>query len=41
MAFLNEVVKLSFMRPLRGILQSAFGLATIQNLNNDEGSRGT
>jgi hypothetical protein len=33
MAFLNEVVKLSFMRPLRGILQSAFGLAAIQDLN--------
>jgi predicted metal-dependent phosphoesterase TrpH len=33
MAFLNEVVKLSFMRPLRGILQSAFGLAAIPDLN--------
>jgi hypothetical protein len=33
MAFLNEVVKLGFMRPLRGILQSAFGLAAIPDLN--------
>ncbi|MFZ1085447.1 MAG: hypothetical protein WAN35_10815 [Terracidiphilus sp.] len=33
MAFLNEVVKLGFMRPWRGILQLAFGLAAIQNLN--------
>jgi len=33
MAFLNEVVKLGFMRPLRGILQSAFGLASIPDLN--------
>jgi hypothetical protein len=33
MAFLNEVVKLSFMRPLRGILQSSFGLAAIPDLN--------
>jgi hypothetical protein len=33
MAFLNQVVKLRFMRPLRGILQAAFGLAEIENLN--------
>jgi hypothetical protein len=33
MAFLNEVVKLNFMRPLRGILQSSFGLAAIPDLN--------
>ncbi|MGD0800200.1 MAG: hypothetical protein ABR906_02675 [Terracidiphilus sp.] len=30
---LNEVVKLWFMRPFRGILQSAFGLAHIPDLN--------
>jgi hypothetical protein len=33
MAFLNEVVKLRFMRPFRGLLQSAFGLAGIADLN--------
>src|ERR1035437_9680814 len=33
MSFLNEVVKLSFMRPLRGTLQAAFGLAGIADLN--------
>jgi hypothetical protein len=33
MAFLNEVVKLRFMRPFRGLLQSAFGLAAIADLN--------
>jgi hypothetical protein len=33
MAFLNEVVKLCFMRPFRGLLQSAFGLAGIADLN--------
>jgi len=33
MAFLNQVVKLWFMRPFRGLLQSAFGLAGIADLN--------
>jgi hypothetical protein len=33
MSFLNEVVKLRFMRPFRGLLQSAFGLAGIADLN--------
>ena len=33
MGFLNQVVKLRFMRPFRGLLQSAFGLADIENLN--------
>jgi hypothetical protein len=33
MAFLNQVVKLRFMRPLRGVLQTAFGLAGIADLN--------
>lgn len=33
MAFLNQVVKLRFMRPFRGLLQSAFGLACIAELN--------
>ena len=33
MAFLNEVVKLRFMRPFRGLLQKAFGLASIVDLN--------
>jgi hypothetical protein len=33
MSFLNQVVKLRFMRPFRGVLQSAFGLAEIADLN--------
>jgi hypothetical protein len=33
MAFLNDVVKLRFMRPFRGLLQTAFGLANIADLN--------
>ncbi|MGA2352639.1 MAG: hypothetical protein ABSF70_19560 [Terracidiphilus sp.] len=33
MAFLNQVVKMSFMRPFRGILQAAFGLGGIADLN--------
>lgn len=33
LASLNEVVKLWFMRPFRGILQSAFGLAQVSDLN--------
>jgi hypothetical protein len=33
MGFLNQVVKLRFMRPFRGLLQSAFGLAGIADLN--------
>jgi hypothetical protein len=33
MAFLNEVVKLGFMRPFRGLLQTAFGMAGIEDLN--------
>jgi predicted metal-dependent phosphoesterase TrpH len=33
MSFLNQVVKLRFMRPFRGLLQSAFGLAEIADLN--------
>jgi hypothetical protein len=33
MGFLNQVVKLRFMRPFRGLLQSAFGLAGIEDLN--------
>ena len=33
MSFLNQVVKLRFMRPFRGLLQSAFGLAGIKDLN--------
>ncbi|MGA3080914.1 MAG: hypothetical protein ABSD44_05985 [Terracidiphilus sp.] len=33
MAFLNQVVKLRFMRPFRGLLQAAFGLAEIADLN--------
>ena len=36
LASLNEVVKLGFMRPLRGILQSAFGLAKGSDLNYAE-----
>jgi hypothetical protein len=32
-AFLNQVVKLRFMRPFRGLLQAAFGLAGIADLN--------
>ena len=33
MGFLNQVVKLRFMRPFRGLLQAAFGLAEIADLN--------
>jgi hypothetical protein len=33
MGFLNQVVKLRFMRPFRGLLQTAFGLAEIADLN--------
>jgi hypothetical protein len=33
LSFLNQVAKLSFMRPFRGILQSAFGLGGVSNLN--------
>ena len=34
MGFLNQVVKLRFMRPFRGLLQSAFGLAGIADLSH-------
>jgi hypothetical protein len=33
MGFLNQVVKLRFMHPFRGLLQAAFGLAEIADLN--------
>ena len=33
LAALNHVIKKSFMRPLSGILQSAFGLGDVPNLN--------
>jgi hypothetical protein len=33
MGFLNQVIKLRFMRPFRGLLQGAFGLAGIADLN--------
>ena len=33
MGFLNQVVKLRFMRPFRGLLQAAFGLAEIADLD--------
>ena len=33
LAALNQVVKLAFMRPLSGILQSSFGLGDVSNLN--------
>ena len=36
LASLNEVVKLAFMRPFSGILQSAFGLAKGSDLNYAE-----
>jgi predicted metal-dependent phosphoesterase TrpH len=36
MGFLNQVVKLHFMRPFRGLLQAAFGLAEIADLNYAE-----
>ena len=36
MGFLNQVVKLRFMRPFRGLLQSAFGLAGVADLNYAE-----
>jgi predicted metal-dependent phosphoesterase TrpH len=33
---LNQVVKLAFMRPLSGVLQSSFGLGEVSNLNYAE-----
>jgi hypothetical protein len=36
LAALNQVVKLGFMRPLSGVLQSAFGLGGVSNLNYAE-----
>jgi predicted metal-dependent phosphoesterase TrpH len=36
MGFLNQVVKLWFMRPFRGLIQAAFGLAEIADLNYAE-----
>ncbi len=33
MGFLNEVVKLGFMRPFQGILRAAFGFASLQTLD--------
>jgi predicted metal-dependent phosphoesterase TrpH len=33
LAALNHVVELAYMRPLKGILQSAFGLGGVSNLN--------
>src|SRR6202522_3477392 len=36
LAALNQVVKLGFMRPLSGILQSSFGLGGVSNLNYAE-----
>ena len=36
MGFLNQVVQLSFMRPCRGLLQAAFGLEAIENLNYED-----
>ena len=33
LAALNQVVKMSFMRPLSGVLQRAFGLGEVSNLN--------
>src|ERR1039458_6220902 len=36
MGFLNQVVKLRFMRPFRGLLQAAFGLAEIADLNESD-----
>ncbi|HSY89872.1 MAG TPA: hypothetical protein VK812_00785 [Candidatus Binatus sp.] len=36
LAALNQVVKLGFMQPLKGILQRSFGLAGVTNLNYAE-----
>jgi predicted metal-dependent phosphoesterase TrpH len=36
LAALNQVVKLAFMRPLTGVLQSSFGLGGVSNLNYAE-----
>jgi hypothetical protein len=36
LAALNQVVKLGFMRPLSGVLQSSFGLGGVSNLNYAE-----
>jgi len=36
LAALNQVVKLGFMQPLKGILQSSFGLAGVSDLNYAE-----
>ena len=36
LAALNQVVKLGFMRPLSGVLQRSFGLASVPNLNYAE-----
>ncbi|MGP0020826.1 MAG: hypothetical protein ACLPHP_19815 [Candidatus Sulfotelmatobacter sp.] len=36
LAALNQVVKLGFMRPLSGVLQSSFGLAGVSDLNYAE-----
>ena len=36
LAALNQVVKLGFMQPLKGILQSSFGLRGVANLNYAE-----
>jgi predicted metal-dependent phosphoesterase TrpH len=36
LASINEVVKLGFMRPFRSIIQSAFGLAGVRDLNYAE-----
>ena len=36
LAALNQVVKLAFMRPLSGVLQTSFGLGGVSNLNYAE-----
>ena len=36
LAKLNQVVKLTYMRPFSGILQASFGLAAVENLNYAE-----
>ncbi len=36
LAALNQVVKLGFMQPLKGILQRSFGLAGVSDLNYAE-----
>jgi hypothetical protein len=36
LAALNQVVKLGFMRPLKGVLQSSFGLGGVSDLNYAE-----